>query len=252
MDINDFAKYPLYKSIIELNEEMERRNIPPIELNVVGGFALMIHKMRNRNDNSTDIDFVGPSLSQEIKNITNEISIRNNLVKDWLNNDLMLTGSTLEDIEFSTGRLTFNPAFELSRIKINVATLESMIKLKVIAIDTALTAVDNSGDFSRYKDFADIINLMKKTGLGYDDIGKMLDGYIINPNTLSVIKEYEKSGREGVEIKILLLQREALDNKIKIMSGEALESKTYVRSSFTEDLLNNLITKSKEKNYDSR
>lgn len=49
LNIDDYTDYPLYKGIKELNRLMEENNITPLELNVVGGFALMVHGLRDNN-----------------------------------------------------------------------------------------------------------------------------------------------------------------------------------------------------------
>ncbi len=193
LNINEYKDYPLYKSLIELNSAMEKENIPPIELSVVGGFAMMVKGYRD-NDGITDIDYIGEDLPEVVKKMSQKIGIQNGLVKDWLNNDLMLTGSTFEDLEFSTGKLHFDRAFDMSKIKVDIIDTKDLLRMKVIAIDTALSAIDFGGEFTRMKDFADIVKLMEATKTGYAKLNEECRDYIINPGTIKYINYYEKHG----------------------------------------------------------
>ncbi len=48
MRIENYKQYPLFAAICELNEKLSEENIEPITLNVVGGFALMVHNIRKK------------------------------------------------------------------------------------------------------------------------------------------------------------------------------------------------------------
>lgn len=56
----------VYKALEELDEILYRKKVAPFELNVVGGFALMVEQIRMSD--YTDIDYVGKDLPYEIKN----------------------------------------------------------------------------------------------------------------------------------------------------------------------------------------
>ena len=58
----------------------------PVDLNVVGGFALMVHGLRSSGV-TADIGTASPSFSREVEYAVEEVAERLNLPPDWLNND---------------------------------------------------------------------------------------------------------------------------------------------------------------------
>ena len=194
IDIEKYKGAPLIAGILELNRILEEKELDGIDLKVVGGFALMMRGYRDMNS-YTDIDYIGYDLGVEINQACRVINEKYHLGDDWLNHDLMLSGSTLEDLQTSTGELHFDDAFELSKIKVSVLDENDLLRMTVISIDTALSAVELGGDFTRSKDFPDIIALMDNLGKTYGDLNaEMGDSFITNPKTLELIQIYEKEG----------------------------------------------------------
>ena len=68
VDIEKFKTSPMGKALVELSEEMGDEHIPPITINAVGGFALMLHGKRDI-DSVTDIDYIGTEFSQKFNKI---------------------------------------------------------------------------------------------------------------------------------------------------------------------------------------
>ena len=228
MDIYEYKDSPLFKSVIELNDALIKEDAEPITLNIVGGFALMVNDIRNKNE-LTDIDYIGHDLPDKVEKISDAIGLKNHLGKGWINNDIMLAGMSMEDFELATGKLHFLEAFDLEKIKINVLETKDILKLKVIAIDTALSAIDNGGDFTRMKDFNDILALTDKLDIKLDDLGKMFKDHIINLNTVDAIKVYAEMGVKGVKDMVDRIQYEFQKTKF--------ESKDYVRSPFIDNVI---------------
>lgn len=65
MNIYDFTNSKMFDAFIELNRQMIERDLPKRQLIVVGGFALMIHQIRDKKE-ITDIDYVDGDLSYEL------------------------------------------------------------------------------------------------------------------------------------------------------------------------------------------
>ena len=195
MDIKDksFAESNMGKAIIELNEIMIKQNMRPVELNVIGGFAMMMHGTRDITDH-TDIDYIGKSMSKTFDKIADKIGIKYGLGTGWINNDVMLSGISIEDFEFATGKLHFEPSIQTEKIKINILTEPDLLRMKMISVDTALTAIDDGGDFSRMKDIPDILKLMERTGMSYNDMLNEFGTYIKNPRTIKTIQMYKDNG----------------------------------------------------------
>lgn len=194
----EFMASPMGQAIAELDTEMSKRNMPPIQLNVIGGFALMLHGARDIND-QTDIDYVGKSLPEEITEIANPIGVKHGLGNGWINNDVMLSGTDMESFEFTTGKLHFKPALTTDNIRINILDPEDLLRLKIISIDTASTAIEVGGDFTRAKDIPDIIKLSEMQHTTPQHAVAKYSSYLISPHTAHIIDAYEKNGAIGVE-----------------------------------------------------
>lgn len=197
MTKKQLSETPMGKAIIELSQEMQKRNMPPISINVIGGFALMMHDARNP-DCMTDIDYVGTPLSDDFDKLADKIGIKHRLGRGWINNDVMLTGNSMEDFEFATGKLHFDSSIEIGKMKINILNEEDVLRMKLIAVDTSLMAAETGGDFSRIKDLPDVDRLLKRQNISSDQIMEKYDGYILNKNTPKIIQAYQKGGNEKV------------------------------------------------------
>lgn len=159
LKLEKFKGTPMGKALTELAAELESRNMPPVELNVIGGFALMLRGIRDP-DGITDIDYVGTDLSDGFEELADRIGLKHGMGKGWINNDGMLTGDSMEDFELSTGKLHFEHAFTVGPMKINVLDEKDLLRIKVIAVDTAMVELEIGGGFARTKDFRDIYALM--------------------------------------------------------------------------------------------
>ncbi len=235
MDIYEYKELPLFKALIELNNALVEQNAPHITLNAVGGFALMVNDVRDKSE-LTDIDYVGEDLPDLVSKISDKIGIQNNLGRGWINNDIMLSGMSMEDFELATGKLHFLEAFNLDKITVNILTTEDILKLKVIAVDTALSAIDNGGDFTRMKDFKDVLTLTNKLGIELDSLSDMFKDQIVNINTVAAIKTYKELGAKGVTDMVDRIQYEFQKNKFE-------NNKDYTRSSFIDNIINNAMAR---------
>lgn len=188
---------PIMQAIIELDQKLFSMGYKPFDLNVVGGFALIVRGIRKNIRQVTDVDYIGPVFSNEVKSIANNIGVQNGIGRNWINNDLMLTGTTLEDIEFSTGKLHFTEGIKLSVIRLMILSEVDLLRMKLISIDTNLAAIEFGGNYTRMKDLEDIIRL--KNHLRYDYI-KMEDiagDYLISDYVFDLISAYEMGSYEG-------------------------------------------------------
>lgn len=199
MQITNEQKSVLIRALTELSDECEKRHIPPFELDIIGGFALMLHGVRKNMDAYTDVDYIGPELSEEIREMSKKIGYKYNLGAFWLNNDFLLSGNTLKDIEFSIGKLHFNDYYMAGNIKLNILNQKDLLKLKVIAIDTSLFDIEAGYEFSRFKDLNDIALLSESLNINLKSFIQDLDNdcLIINENTYKVINMYIEYGEEA-------------------------------------------------------
>ena len=248
-DLENYNNGPIFEALAELNEKMRENNFPKIELNVIGGFAMMTHHLR-RTDEYTDIDYIGDELPKKVVEIANEIGLRHNLGTNWINNDVLLSGSSLEDMEYTTGKLHFKEAFELSNMKINVIEERDLLKLKVIAVDTSLSEIESGyKSFTRKKDFRDIVALKEKLGMSNMDIKEMMGEKLLNDYTINVLKAYEVGGLESVDSLVNKIRAENILSKYFDKEKNTMpDDRGYVRTDFLDNVLKNAIERSRKDN----
>ena len=211
-----FEDTPMYKGLVMLNDYLEKTDCEPVSLNVIGGFAMIVHGFKDAY--ATDIDYVGKNAfdDEAIYGVIDRIGAKVGLTRGWINNDVMLSGTTLEDLEVSTGKLHFHDAFDLSRIHVAVLDAKDLLRMKVLAVDTALTAVEHGGDFTRMKDLPDIAVLMDSRKL--DVLGLELETYRqceIADRTYELIADYLKTRDIGKTME-KYLPKEDTDKKKSI------------------------------------
>ncbi len=188
---------PMYEALVDLAEKMNKENVPPVELNVIGGFALMLHGVRPA-DGVTDIDYVGTDLPKTLNSLIEETGRAHKMEPGWINKDGMSQGISMEDFELSTGELHFVPALTVGNITINVLEEKDLLRLKVIAVDTAMTELEATGEFARMKDFHDIHLLMDKLKMSPEDAIREYSDYMIcYPDTGDLIHAIARGGPDG-------------------------------------------------------
>lgn len=188
---------PMYEALASLAEKMNKENMPPVELNVIGGFALMLHGVRPVNG-VTDIDYVGEGLPEKLNALIEDAGREHKMEPGWINKDGMASGIAMEDFELSTGELHFVPALSVGSININILEEKDLLRLKIIAVDTAMTELEATGEFARVKDFHDIHDLMGKMEMSPEDAIREYSDYMIcYPDTGDLIHAIANEGPDG-------------------------------------------------------
>lgn len=225
---------PMYEALADLAEKMNKENMPPVELNVIGGFALMLHGVRPA-DGVTDIDYVGTDLPEKLNRLIEEIGRAHCMEPGWINKDGMSSGISMEDFKLSTGELHFEPAITIGNIRINVLDEKDLLRLKVIAVDTAMTELEATGEFARIKDFHDIHALMKKLHMGPEDaIREYADYMICYPDTGDLLHAIANNGPDG-GLDIIEAKRQEFNDL-----ADGRESSLLAESRSLADMMGNL------------
>lgn len=233
ISMDNFKGTPMCKALTDMAEEMERQGMPPVELNVIGGFALMLRGYRDL-DSVTDIDYVGAGLPEKLDGIIRQVGLKHNMEPGWINNDGMLTGNSMDDFELSTGKLHFENALQIGKMAINVLDEEDLLRLKLISVDTAMTELEATGDFARRKDFADIEALMHAQGMGPEAVEERFGRYILcKPDTMQAVCEIYENGHEKA-IETITEKCHQVRDMQKNFAGQA-------RSPFLENLMDSLM-----------
>lgn len=215
MEINDIMikEKTVFKALEELDEILASKGVAPFELNVIGGFALLLEKIRFSD--RTDIDYIGDDFNDDIKRTIDEVGLRYGLGRGWVNNDCLLAGGTLEDIELITGKLYFNHRLDLMVISINSLDRECLLRMKILSIDTSYSSIEFGGDFSRIKDFADIPLIMDACGYTYNDMVKDTIDYVNSPEIYFLIRYYLRT-RDLSKFNDKNFRKSIIDTKGKI------------------------------------
>lgn len=248
-----FEGTPMCDALTELAGKMRDRDMPPVELNVIGGFALMLRQVRPASG-VTDIDYVGRDLPYDFNAIADEVGVKHGLGDGWINNTVMLSGAGMDDFTLSTGELHFDHAFDVGGIKINVLDEKDLLRMKIIALDTALMEIDATGDFARAKDLPDIKAMMDRQGLDMAGIDREFGQYILcRPDTLDVIRElHEKSpdkARQSIDLrKQAVVERNAAMKARREAAAKARgDAGPREESPFLSDLMGSLMKKAKQR-----
>lgn len=149
-----------FKEALELLDSLVNE---PVELNAIGGFALIVHGLRSTGV-TADIDIAAPSFSENVEHAVEEVAKRLNLPPDWLNNDSVFSfgdKTTQEDVDAFNDML--NAAYEpvdlgLRNIKLYVADLATLAKSKAYA-------ASDIGMGRTEKDMDDLVNVLHAIGL---------------------------------------------------------------------------------------
>lgn len=203
----------VYKALEEFDSRLYDMGAKPFELKVVGGFALLLEQIR-MND-YTDIDYVGKPLDKDVSKLVDQIGLEYGLGRGWLNNDVMMSGLDLDEFEYATGELKFNHLEDLKVISLYALDKSSILRMKVIAIDTSYMAAENDGDFTRAKDFKDVRLLMESLGCSMAQLKDETEEFVLNPQIYYVIQYYNKFG--GIE------KLNSFENIRKIIKSKGME-----------------------------
>jgi len=159
-------------ALLELDKRLPAET-PLRELLVVGGFALQIWGIRSELDEATDVDYIGSPVT-DIKGLIDAIGFEFGLGNGWLNNDILLSvDDSISELEVSTGKLEFvDVSNNLKHFKLKVATLDTLLRLKLIAIDTSVIA----GNLDvRQKDIPDVERVISRLNLKPKQLRSLLD-----------------------------------------------------------------------------
>lgn len=236
LSLEKFKNTPMGVALLELADEMKKKQMPPVELNVIGGFALMLRGIRSP-DGVTDVDYVGMDLSESFAELSRRIGLKHGMESGWINNDGMLTGDSIEAFELSTGKLHFNHVFTVGDITINVLDERDLLRLKVISVDTAMAELEANGSFARTKDFEDVRALMRSQKVRPEQLEAEFGEYMIcKPNTERLLTKIYVDGPEKAS--------EAIDQYVSSMRKKKMYRKSETQSAYMKNLMKNLMKQS--------
>jgi len=201
--VSDTIKNALtMKALIEVDNLYaldENRPAGKITLNVIGGFALLLNNVRKNMTEYTDIDYIGDELPEKLEKIIRSVGIKHGLDVNWINNDSLLEGSSLEDLEITTGKLNFLPKVELTCFEVHSLCNEDLLRLKMMSIDTTYMVLETGENFTRKKDFSDVKLLMEELSIDVPALKTMTSDYVLEPAVYDIVEAFTKIGEAAIE-----------------------------------------------------
>ena len=135
-----------------LNEKLAAEKLI-IEIRAVGGYALLFNKLRN-DGYTVDVDTLTADYPVRVKELIREVAVEKGLEEDWINNDAYSLHETMgiyNEIEWLEDR-------SFSNIKLYVADLNSLLKLKA-------RAIHYGGLVPRVTDKTDLLDILSAIGI---------------------------------------------------------------------------------------
>lgn len=191
----------IFRALEDLDGRLAALGVAPFALNVIEGFALLLEGVRRNVHDYTDIDHISQDFNKQIREMIQEVGVNYGFEKNWINNEVILSGSNLKHIELATGKLHFVKRAKLSVITVYSLNKESLLRMKVIAIDTSLFAFFNDGAFPRIKDFPDVKILMDHMGCDFQQMKAITQDYVLEPMTYSLIDYHIQTGKLDMFVK---------------------------------------------------
>ena len=238
-----FEQTPMGKGVVALSRAMDKAGMPPIEINVIGGFALMMYDDGIRDPHAiTDIDYVGKPFPKKFNDLVDAIGNKYDLGSGWINNENMSSGITMEDYELATGELHFNKALEIGNITINVLDEKDVLKLKLLAVDSSLMGCEAGEPFTRSKDLPDVSKLLDKFEISCDKIDEQFPECLMFERTAEVIQAYKDGGLQKATELSKEIQKPILEltKNLKEQKQNQLPS-SFLNMSSGSNLLSNML-----------
>ena len=161
------SKQLLLKALETLDDRLVSEGCDPVEIRIVGGFALILNDIRETGF-TEDIDSMTRDFEPHVKQLIAQIGKDMGLKLGWLNADMVLDDP--EIISMIIGETNFDDYGEYQVLKVKVADMTTLLKLKIVAAgDTFL--IHDDIEYERHS--RDLFALLKS--LEIDSAEKLLE-----------------------------------------------------------------------------
>jgi len=160
------AKELLLLALERLDEKLAETDCDPIEIRIVGGFAMILHGIRETGF-TQDIDSMTRDFEPHVKQLIAKTGKELGLKLGWLNADMVLDDP--EIIEMIIGETSFYDYGDYQVLDVKVADLVTLLKLKIVAAGDMLLVQD---DIEYERHAVDLVALLKV--LNIDSVDKLL------------------------------------------------------------------------------
>ena len=172
----------------DLDERLDAAGFEGVmDIQVVGGYALQLHGVRSNLDEATDIDYYGEALPLHYATLIEAVGVTHGLERLWFNIYVMSPdGDPIGDMEIAIGKLRFAPSASLNDLRhfrVQIADVDTLLRMKLIAIDTQAIADIDRWDLARPRDLDDVALIASTTSI---DVMKVIaemgdDGLLLEP-----------------------------------------------------------------------
>lgn len=149
------SKELLLRALNTLDQKLLALGSDPIELRIVGGFALILHDLRETGF-TQDIDSMTRDFEPNVKKLIAETGKELGLKLGWLNADMVLDDP--EIVSAIIGETNFEDYGNYQVLRVKVADLPTLLKLKIVAAGDTLLIED---DIEHERHARDLVALLK-------------------------------------------------------------------------------------------
>jgi len=160
------SKELLLKALETLDDKLASAGCDPVEIRIVGGFALILHDIRETGF-TEDIDSMTRDFEPNVKQMIAQIGKDMGLKLGWLNADMVLDDP--EIISMIIGETNFDDYGKYQVLKVKLADMTTLLKLKIVAAGDTFLVHD---DIEHERHARDLVALLKS--LNINSIEKLI------------------------------------------------------------------------------
>ena len=153
------SKQLLLKALETLDGRLASAGCDPIEIRIVGGFALILHDIRETGF-TEDIDSMTRDFDPNVKQMIAQIGKDMGLKLGWLNADMVLDDP--EIISMIIGETHFDDYGKYQVLKVKLADMTTLLKLKIVAAGDTFLVHD---DIEHERHARDLVALLKSLNI---------------------------------------------------------------------------------------
>ena len=161
------SKELLLKALSALDNRLAEAGFDPLEIRIVGGFALILHDIRETGF-TQDIDSMTRDFNPQVKQMIAQVGKELGIKLGWLNADMVLDDP--EVILMIVGKTNFDDFGDYRVLDVKLADLATLLKLKIVAAGDTILVHD---DIEHERHARDLRALLKT--LGIDSMSKLLE-----------------------------------------------------------------------------
>lgn len=145
----------------------------------------------------------------EVTDFMQAVGEQYDMPANWINTDYCMPHNSVDNFEKTVGAMHFekDPDNKIGLFNLNFLSDRDLLRVKLMMVETEYAAVEYGGEFTRFSDLRDILDLKSELGLDYIGMEKLADGYLMSDEVFDVISAYEIEEEAGVNRLVAEMQR---------------------------------------------